>query len=463
MSQTLPSTDLCDASPYVTDNYAPVAKELTATDLEVIGELPKQLEGRLLRNGPNPIDDVDMAMHHWFFGDGMVHGVRLRDGKAEWYRNRYVASQRTTELLGQTTPRPAQGTMGPNTNVIGHGGRTYAIIEAGGAPVELTYELDSIGDSDFGGTLANGFSAHPKYDPLTGEMHAMCYAPLTLGDTVQHVVVNAEGVVTKTLPITLPTVPMIHDMGLTQRYALVLDLSVALDAELAMAGSPFPFRFQHDYNARVGLLPRSAESQDEITWCSVSGCAAFHPLNSYDLDDGRVIMDICAFPTLFEYDRNGPFRDGMPKLERWTIDPATASVTRDVIDERPQEFPRVATSVLNQQHRFGYAGLLDVGEASFNYGNTVMYDFDAGTSVVHDHGSGRQAGEPLFIRRENATAENDGWVMTTVFDQAENRSEVVLLEAQDLAADPVARVLLPARIPHGFHGNWVPDRVTPPA
>ncbi|MEZ5343787.1 MAG: carotenoid oxygenase family protein [Acidimicrobiales bacterium] len=91
-------------------------------------------EGRSLRNGPNPIGDVDSLAHHWFVGNGMVHGVRLRGGKAEWYRNRYVASWQTKAQLGLTTPGPITGAFGPNTNIIGHAGKTFAIVEAGVAP-----------------------------------------------------------------------------------------------------------------------------------------------------------------------------------------------------------------------------------------------------------------------------------------------------------------------------------------
>lgn len=449
-----------DATPYMAGNYAPVTDEVTATDLPVIGEIPEELEGRLLRNGPNPIGPVDMATHHWFLGDGMVHGVRLRGGKAEWYRNRYVGSENTVAQLGHTPPEPVTGGTGPNTNVIGHAGRTYAIVEAGTKPVELTYELDTVGTNGFEHSLANGYTAHPKYDPLTGEMHAICYAPATLIDKVEYVVVGADGAMTKTVPIHLPTMPMIHDMGLTQTYAIVLDLPVAVDLDEAFGGSPFPLRWHHDYNARVGLLRRDATTDADIVWCEIDPCYAFHPLNSYDLDDGRVIIDICVYARLFERDRNGPFRDSLPVLERWTVDPAAGKVTRDIIDDRTQEFPRVAGSVLNQKHRFGYTAHVDLSAGS--YGATLKYDFDTGTSTSHDFGPGRSGSEPVFVSRSGGTSEDDGWLLNVVYDAAEDRSDAVILNAQDVAADPIATIQLPVRVPNGFHGNWVRDTVTPP-
>jgi len=455
-------TTLDDASPYLAGNYAPVSEELTAFDLPVTGKIPEELEGRLLRNGPNPIDMPDVAKHHWFLGDGMVHGLRLRGGKAEWYRNRYVGSETVASLLSRDFPNPVLASTGPNTNVIGHAGRTYAIVEAGTKPVELDYELETLGTDGFCNSLPNGFTAHPKYDPLTGEMHAINYSPEAMLDKLEYVVVSADCELTKRIEISAPTMPMVHDMGLTQTYAIVLDLPVAVDLDLAFGGDVFPVRWFDDYNARVGLLPRTATSDAEMIWCNIDPCFAFHPLNSYDLPDGKVIVDICRYDKLFEVDRNGPFRDSLPQLERWTIDPVSQSVSRDVIDERFQEFPRVAGSVLNQKHRFGYTTEVSTGDDSIDFGNTIKYDFDAGINEVHNHGAGRGAGEPVFVSRQGGTAEDDGWILATVYDKATDRSDVVILDAADIAGPEVARIELPARIPHGFHGNWVRDSVTPP-
>ncbi len=136
-------------NPYLQGNFAPVLEEVTATELPVMGQVPESLCGRYLRNGPNPVTTPEPATYHWFTGDGMVHGIRLRDGRAEWYRNRWVRS-------ADVAPRPGGGAaagrrrhggmdFAPNTNVIGHAGRTFAIVEAGSRPYELTDELETIG------------------------------------------------------------------------------------------------------------------------------------------------------------------------------------------------------------------------------------------------------------------------------------------------------------------------------
>ena len=165
------------SNPYLTGNFAPVSEERTDTALTVTGVIPDGLDGRYMRIGPNPIE-ADPATYHWFMGAGMVHGVRLRDGKAEWYRNRWVRSADVARALGEE-PKPGPVHAGfdfsANTNVIGLGGRTFAVVEGGGRPYELTDELETVGPCDFDGTLPGGYTAHPLVDPDTGDLHAVSY------------------------------------------------------------------------------------------------------------------------------------------------------------------------------------------------------------------------------------------------------------------------------------------------
>ena len=159
------------ANPYLEGNFAPVLEEVTATGLAVTGQVPEALCGRYLRNGPNPASPPEPSTYHWFTGDGMVHGIRLREGRAEWYRNRWVRSAEVARTLGEEVrPGPVHGGMdfAPNTNVIGHAGRTFAIVEAGSLPYELTNELETVGPCDFGGTLDGGYTAHPEARPAHG-------------------------------------------------------------------------------------------------------------------------------------------------------------------------------------------------------------------------------------------------------------------------------------------------------
>ncbi len=208
---------------YLIGNYAPVGSEVTSVDLKVTGSLPEALCGRYLRNGPNPLSAPEPTTYHWFTGDGMVHGIRIRDGHAEWYRNRFVRSAAVTTSLGEPVREgPVHGDMdfAPNTNVIGHAGRTFAIVEAGARPYELTYELDTVGPSDFGGTLPGGYTAHPKRDPVSGELHAVSYF-WGWGNVVQYSVIDAAGLVRKVVNIDVGGPVSIHDVSITDRYVVI--------------------------------------------------------------------------------------------------------------------------------------------------------------------------------------------------------------------------------------------------
>lgn len=453
------------ANPYLEGNFAPVVDEVTAFDLPVIGELPAELNGRFLRNGPNPAGEVDPEMHHWFLGDGMVHGIRLREGRAEWYRNRFVGSSALSAMRGEPDiagPNWNDSPHGPNTNVGGFAGTTWATVEAGGVPVELTYELDTVGRNDFFGTLPGAFSAHPKVDPDTGEMHAIAYAWAQWLDHAQYVVVGTDGRVRRTVDIPLPGMPMIHDMSLTGRYAVVYDQPVTVDLDLAFSGVPFPMRWNPDYGNRVGLLPREG-SADDIIWIDLPLGYAFHPLNAYDAPDGRVVIDLCNYDRVFDSDTNGPFGDGgQGRLERWELDPERRTVATTVIDDTSNEFPRHRGSLTAKPYRFGYCASPSV-EPTAGW-PTIKHDLETGERREFDHGPGRAAGEPVFVARPDGTAEDDGWLVTYVHDIGAGTAEFVVLDAQEFdRRGYVARVPLPQRVPYGFHGNWVSDRAVAPS
>ena len=444
------------SNPYLQDNFAPIEEEVTATDLAVTGELPKELNGRYLRAGPNPLN-ANPDSYHWFLGDGMVHGLRLREGHADWYRNRYVGSSALSNHRGQPDipgPNWNNSPVGPNTNVGGFAGKTWAMVEAGGCPVELTYELETVGRNNFEGTLPGAFTAHPKVDPESGEMHALTYAWPDWMDHVQYVVVGTDGRVRKTVDIPVPGMTMMHDMSLTRKYVVIYDQPVTVDIESAMKGAPFPFAWNPEYGNRLGFMPREGEAGD-IIWVDVPMGYCFHPMNAYDLENGDVIIDLCLYDKIFDTDRNGPLRDGTSRLERWTVSPSNRSVTTAIIDPRSNEFPRHRGSLTAKPYRYGYCALI-TAEAGQGW-PTVKYDLQTGSETTFDHGPGRSAGEPVFVGKEGRTEEDAGWLMTYVHDQGAGTAEFVVMDAEDLSRGYVASVALPQRVPFGFHGNWVRD------
>ncbi len=436
---------------YLMGNYGPVTDEVTALDLPVTGVLPEVLCGRYLRNGPNPVSPPEPSTYHWFTVDGMVHGIRIRDGRAEWYRNRWVRASEVAKALAEPVrPGPVHAEMdfAANTNAIGHAGRTFAIVEAGGRPYELTYELDTVGPSDFGGTLPGGYTAHPKRDPVTGELHAMSYY-WGWGNLVQYTVVDTDGLVRKVVDVEVGGPVSIHDMSLTERFAVIYELPVVFDLEVAMSGGGFPYRWDPGYRSRVGLLERQGGAED-VRWFDVEPCYVFHPMNAYD-DGDKVVLDVVRHPKMFDTHRLGP-DEGPPTLERWTIDLTAAKVIEERLDDRGQEFPRVDERLVGRRHRYGYAAAFLQGESAL-----VKHDLNRRTSEVRTLRSGGGAGEAVFVPAGPDADEDDGWVLSLVYDVDRDTSDLLVLNATDFTGEPQAVVHLPQRVPFGFHGNWVPD------
>jgi len=480
-------------NPYLNGNYAPVREEITAIDLDVTGTIPEYLDGRYLRIGPNPLGDPDPARYHWFLGTGMAHGLRLRDGNAHWYRNRWVRSAEVARVLGETWSGGAHAggvDFAANTNIIGHAGKTFAIAESGVRPYELSDELDTVGPSDFCGTLFGGYTGHPKRDPATGELHAVSYNPMR-GNIVQYTVTGVDGKVRGTVNIRLDAQTIMHDFSLTEKYVVLYDLPVALDLGGSLSSRPakavagmltriaerhaapdfvlrgimrgsersggpgggLPYRWAPERQARVGVLPREGTAAD-IRWFEVQPCFVFHPLNAYDSagpQGDRVVLDVVRHASVFN--SGSAIVPEAPSLDRWTVDLTTGQVTEERLDETAQEFPRVDERSIGRQHRYGYA----VGYSNRVTGTPdaiLKHDVDTRSMQSVAFGTGREPGEFVFVPSSPDAAEDDGVAMGFVYDRSTDRSDLVLLDGRTLEA--VATVHLPARVPHGFHGNWVP-------
>lgn len=440
--------------PFLSGIHTPVRKELEITNLRVTGTIPAALDGRYLRIGPNPVNP-EPAGYHWFIGDGMVHGLRIKDGRALWYKNRWIRSNAVAKALGEEpAPGPRHSFDTVNTNVVGIGGRSFALVEAGSYPVALTDDLEGQAYNSFDGTLSGSFTAHPHLDPLTGENHAICYEGNDPG-TIRHVVVDRHGRVTRELPIPVQHGPMIHDCAITARYAIILDLPVTFSMKAMLAGQRFPYRWNTEHQARVGLLPRNGGAE-EVIWCDVPAAFSFHVANAYDAADGTVVLDLCVYTSMFAEQHGGPDASSRG-LERWTIDPVTRAVTVRTIDAAAQEFPRPDERFFGQPYRYAYCmALPEQPEAGF-YFETKLYrhDLRAGTRQVHEFGAGRHPGEFVFVPKAADAPEGEGWLIGLVIDLPNETTDLAIIDAMDFEGAPVASVRLPHRVPPGFHGNWI--------
>ena len=372
-------------------------------------------------------------------------------------RNRWIRSRLAAAALGTTAaPGPRRGRSDTvNTNVVDIGGRAFAVVEAGSFPVELSETLEAQCYSPLDGTLNGAFTGHPHRDPRTGEHHAIAYDG-NVWDAVRHVVVSASGKVIRDVPIAVKHGPCIHDCAFTARFAIVLDLPVTFSMRAVLGGHVFPYRWNPAHRARVGLLPRQGDGA-AIIWCDVEACFVFHVANAFDGEDGQVVLDVIAYPTMFASGASG--LDALGRLERWTVDPSTHRVSRRVIDTTPQEFPRIDERRFGQSYRYVYTVSVPPDGNPQLAGATRLYkhDVETGSRRVHEFGEDHRPGEFVFVPACAAAEEDEGWLVGFVVNTADDTTDFAILDARAFEAPPIATVRLPHRIPPGFHGNWFPN------
>ncbi|HZR81861.1 MAG TPA: carotenoid oxygenase family protein [Candidatus Binatia bacterium] len=457
-----------DLNPFLQGNFAPWRIEGDAPDLEVVGEIPRDLNGTFYRNGPNPAFEP-RGRYHWFDGDGMIHAIKLADGRAS-YRNRWVASDGLAEerregravypglLEMSATEMPAFKNTA-NTNIVHHVGRLLALMEAA-LPTRLDpATLATIGVFDFGGKLAGPMTAHPKMDPETGEMLFFGYSPFP--PYLQYHVVDASGALVRSEPIDLAWPSMIHDFAITRDEVIFILCPLVFSFEnLAERGGPFSW--EPERGTRLGVMPRTGSSAD-VKWFETDASYVFHPMNAYREGD-EVVLDVSRYDRLLFMSPDaardpGWEGDDEARLHRWRLDlRGGGGVKSEPLDDRPGEFPRVDERRVGRKHAIGYfaARGADDDTSLPVFSAIRKVDFDRGRFETRELGTGNGAGEPLFVPRRADSSEDDGYVLCLAYDRARNASEFLILDARDVAGEPIARVALPHRVPYGFHGNWVP-------
>ncbi|MDG2303306.1 MAG: carotenoid oxygenase family protein [Candidatus Binatia bacterium] len=467
--------------PFLTGAWEPWPMEGEARDLVIDGELPKELAGTLYRNGPNqqyaPRDE-----YHPFSGDGMVHAFKIEDGRCH-YRNRWVRTPRfnlerdagESLFCGfsnpmMSDPRTKGVPGGPsNTNVIWHGGRLLSLVEGGLPPVELDPEtLETIGVHDFDGELTRPmdpdvaelmgtelregrapgiFTAHPKVDPDTGEMLGFGYS--VFAPFLTYYVVSADGRLVRTEEIEVPFPAMVHDFITTAEHVIFPLFPATMRVERAAKGESV-LKWEPELGTKVGVMPRDGTS-DDVVWIDADPSFVFHPMNAHT-DGRKITAEMSQFVT-FPLGEAPP--GGNPStLTRWHIDLDAKTVRYEQLDDAEVEFPRVDERRTGLRNRFGFCA--GSGDAMRGMSDLLRYDLESGRSDVHHLGEHAASSEPVFVPRTDDAPEGDGFLLSVVYRGAERRSDLVVLDAQNLADAPLATVKLPHRVPAGFHGNWRP-------
>jgi carotenoid cleavage dioxygenase-like enzyme len=452
------------------NNYQPISMESDACFLPVRGELPRELNGALYRNGPNPQFDSPGA--HWFLGDGMLHAFTIENGKAS-YRNRWI---RTPKWLAEhdagralfnawggpksdAANSPIKDGGVANTNVVWHGGKLLALEEAH-LPTEIDpRSLATRGSCDFDRAIKGPFTAHPKIDPKTGEMIFFGYnAKGSFTNAMSFGAIGSDGIVKRFDYFDTPYASMAHDFIVTENYVLFPILPLTGSMERARSGMP-PYAWEPDKGAYVGVLRRGAPVSD-LRWFRGEACYVFHVMNAWEEGD-RIRADVMQFeePPLF------PHPDGRPtdkekaraKLCRWTFDLSANSDTfqRDYLDDLKGEFPRIDDRKGGLFNRHGWYACAGADGEALGFFNGIAHVETGRARRAYFLPKGDATSEPVFVPRHSEAMEGDGWLLAVIWRGAENRSDLAIFNATEIEGGPIAHVELSHRVPFGFHGNWV--------
>lgn len=465
--------------PYMNGSWTPLHEEVDAFDLDVIeGRIPDDIDGVYVRNTENPVMQP-LGRYHPFDGDGMIHSISFRDGRAD-YRNRFVRTRcfQAEQEAGQalwggladgpgTSLRPGFGAHGglkdsSSTDVVVHAGRIVSTFYQCGEAYWLDPEtLDQDGVAGWG--PLDGVSAHTKVDEATGELLFFNYS--VHAPYMHYGVVDRTGKLVHYVPIELPGPRLPHDMAFSERYSILNDLPVFWDADLLAKGI-HAARLHDGVPSRFGVIPRYG-SGDEVRWFEADPTYILHFLNAYE-DGDELVMD-----GYFQEDPTPPPLPGVPrglgqlmayvdehsfkpKLHRWRFDLSTGKTREEHLDDRILEFGMFNQRYAGRPYRYAYSTTTKPGWFLFN--GFVKHDLHTGESWTVQLPEGRFASEAPFVPRRDATSEDDGYLVSFVIDELTGTSECILVDCKRFDEGPVVRIALPHKISSGTHSVWADRR-----
>ncbi len=468
--ENLPNVVNAANQPDLRGNLMPIDAEIIAHRCEVEGTLPDGLRGQFVRNGPNPMFEP-IGSYHMFDGDGMLHGVSFADGGAT-YSNRWIRSKGLqAEMshgraiysglseLNHWPDRSLTGDAGPvknpaNTHIIRHAEKLLALWE-GGLPTEVTIDLDTVGEYDFDGLLKGAMTAHPRLDPRTGEMFFFGYDVMEAA--IGYYVVDATGRLTHQTKIALPAAVMMHDFIITEEHAVFLDSPIVFDLE-NMGKGPL-VNWKPENGTRIGVMPRLGTG-DDITWYEIEPGHVQHFWNGW-VEGSRIEMTGCRFeapdfgidPTQPLDQQSASNQPGRPA--RFWVDLQSGDAGWEQLDDLQGDFCRFNDDLDGVKSRYAYMSAFggEVGDPG-DFDTIVKYDHETGARTLWNSGESGHVGESVFAPNPDGSAEDDGWLLNAVYDDVTDSTSVVVLDARDVEAGPIATVRTPQRVPFGFHANW---------
>lgn len=448
--------------------FEPWMMEGEIHDLVVTGSIPPDLKGTFFRNGPNP-QFVHSEKYHLFDGDGMVHAFEFSEKRIryfnKWVRTEKFALEREAGrslfggILNRWKDPSVEGRSGSpaNTHVVWHGGKLLALYE-GGLPIELDpVTLETIGPWTFGGCLDRPMTAHPKIDPRTGELLFFSRVFGSFNGLVYYCA-NAKGEITETREIQTPFQSVMHDFAITDNYIIFPVFPLTFNLERAMRGEA-PITWEPWLGTRFGIVSRRQKSS-EVTWIQTDACFAFHFMNAFEeTPDGLIVVDAIAVDPI--PDDAKPFQgeeDDYPtRLIRWTLDLREGSAKKSILDSTRGEMPRIDERFAGRSYRHGYfVAQLDDSKPGNWWNAIVHFDLKDKTRRIYSVPDGDILNEAILVPKTEGD-EGEGYLLSLVYRHRTDRSELLVHDAQKIDRGPLATVLLPHRVPFGFHGCWKPE------
>lgn len=379
-------------------------RDTTLTELTVEGELPEALCGRLMGIGSDA-DVHGSGPHPTGADDGIVHSVHLDAGRCMSYRNRLVVTDAVARRLGkELTPGPRnRGADAVTSNIVAFGGLILALGD-GTLAHELASDLGTVRRVDLAG-LSRGLSAYPKRDPATGDLHLVANVDAEAGDHVY--VVVSSGAFTRTTRLIVGSPNPIKDLAITCDRVVFVTVGF------------------------VGVASRSIDAP--ITWVG-TGVDAPYLVHAHDVGETTIIYTVT------------------PSLERWTLDAVSTTVQRDVLDPTPRRFARTTDRPVDVAPRFLW---------TTSGGTADKHDLAATRCARHVFGPRRLPGDLVFVADAARSGGADGgWLVGFVHPASGSGTDLVVLDAADIARPAIATVHISRRIPRGLHSTWIPT--TPP-
>lgn len=447
---------------FLSGNFSPVSDELDIENLSVEGKIPTDLNGVYMRNGSNP-QFKPYSYTYPFDGDGMLHAIYLKNGKAA-YKNRFIVTEqlkvdrrfgmamyggvdfpfvRNPKLLKPSDPQePIK--IGRFIHIIRHAGKYLALHETTSA-YEVDSELNTIGEWNPKQTSqALELNAHTRLDPKTGELYTISYHEEPY---ISYNVFDKNGALTQQGKIEVAQSIMVHDFVLTQNHLVIFLCPVVVD--FLADGKKHPFAaWKPELKTQILVLSRN--NLRNIQRLEMEAFFTYHYANAYEIDDTILVDHVRYAQFSMNIEGLGPGH-----LYRTTLNLSTENCSSEKIDTCHIEFPRINENFNSLNYRYIYASLDSQNRHNDSFNQIIQYDINSNSRKIHNFGENYSVGEAVFAPKLNAQAENDGYVMLFVFDNTKQQSRFVILDAKNIEAAPLATVLLPRRVPNGLHGSWL--------